>query len=56
MKYRSGIAFASVGLQIALGAVVVGIASIGNAFGRVFWARASNSIARRAVFLVMFLI
>src|SRR3979411_2645250 len=34
---------------------MVGIVSIGNAFGRVFWAWASDSITRRATFLVMFL-
>ncbi len=36
-------------------ASMVGIVSIGNAFGRVFWAWASDSITRRATFLVMFL-
>src|ERR1700704_266232 len=34
---------------------MVGIVSIGNALGRVFWAWASDSITRRATFLVMFL-
>src|SRR6202011_1933556 len=34
---------------------MVGVASIGNAFGRVFWAWASDSITRRATFAVMFL-
>jgi OFA family oxalate/formate antiporter-like MFS transporter len=34
---------------------MVGVASIGNAFGRVFWAWASDSITRRAAFVVMFL-
>ena len=33
---------------------MVGVASIGNAFGRVFWAWASDSITRRATFAVMF--
>jgi OFA family oxalate/formate antiporter-like MFS transporter len=33
---------------------MVGVASIGNAFGRVFWAWASDSITRRATFVVMF--
>jgi MFS transporter, OFA family, oxalate/formate antiporter len=37
-------------------ASMVGIASIGNAFGRVFWAWASDSITRRATFVVMFLV
>jgi OFA family oxalate/formate antiporter-like MFS transporter len=36
-------------------ASMVGVASIGNAFGRVFWAWASDSISRRATFAVMFL-
>jgi OFA family oxalate/formate antiporter-like MFS transporter len=35
-------------------ASMVGIASIGNAFGRVFWAWVSDSITRRATFVVMF--
>jgi len=34
---------------------MVGIVSIGNALGRVFWAWASDSITRRATFAVMFL-
>jgi len=34
---------------------MVGVASIGNALGRVFWAWASDSITRRATFVVMFL-
>ena len=36
-------------------ASMVGVASIGNALGRVFWAWASDSITRRATFGVMFL-
>src|SRR6202163_5002733 len=36
-------------------ASMVGVASIGNALGRVFWAWASDSITRRATFVVMFL-
>src|SRR3979409_1127518 len=44
---------ARVGAATAAG--MVGIVSIGNAFGRVFWAWASDSITRRATFLVMFL-
>jgi OFA family oxalate/formate antiporter-like MFS transporter len=35
-------------------ASMVGIASIGNAFGRVFWAWLSDLISRRATFIVMF--
>jgi MFS transporter, OFA family, oxalate/formate antiporter len=37
-------------------ASMLGIVSIGNAFGRVFWAWASDSISRRATFAVMFLL
>src|ERR1700726_3534186 len=36
-------------------ASMVGIVSIGNACGRVFWAWASDSVTRRATFAVMFL-
>jgi nitrate/nitrite transporter NarK len=36
-------------------ASMVGIVSIGNAFGRVFWAWASDSITRHATFAGMFL-
>src|SRR5712672_694020 len=39
----------------AAAAGMVGVASIGNALGRVFWAWASDSITRRATFVVMFL-
>jgi MFS transporter, OFA family, oxalate/formate antiporter len=35
---------------------MVGIASIGNAFGRVFWAWVSDLITRRATFFVMFVL
>src|SRR5882672_10129662 len=35
-------------------ASMVGVVSIGNALGRVFWAWASDSITRRATFVVMF--
>ena len=38
----------------ALAAAMVGFASIGNAFGRVFWAWVSDSITRKLTFLVMF--
>src|SRR3981189_1010445 len=44
---------ARVGAATAAG--MVGVASIGNALGRVFWAWASDSITRRATFVVMFL-
>src|SRR6267143_436931 len=42
-------------VSAAVAAGMVGVASIGNAFGRVFWAWASDSITRRATFVVMFL-
>ncbi len=45
---------ASVSAVAAAG--MVGIVSIGNAFGRVFWAWVSDSITRRMAFLAMFLI
>ena len=35
---------------------MVGIVSIGNAFGRVFWAWISDTISRRPTFAVMFLL
>jgi OFA family oxalate/formate antiporter-like MFS transporter len=35
---------------------MVGVASIGNAFGRVFWAWVSDLITRRVTFVVMFLV
>lgn len=35
---------------------LVGIVSIGNAFGRVFWAWVSDLLTRRMTFLVMFLV
>ncbi len=35
---------------------MVGIASIGNAFGRVFWAWVSDLLTRRATFFVMFVV
>jgi OFA family oxalate/formate antiporter-like MFS transporter len=37
-------------------ASMVGIASIGNAFGRVFWAWVSDILTRRATFFVMFVV
>jgi OFA family oxalate/formate antiporter-like MFS transporter len=43
------------GVSAVAAASMVGVASIGNAFGRVFWAWASDSITRRAAFAVMFL-
>ena len=35
---------------------MLGVASIGNALGRVFWAWASDLITRRATFVVMFIV
>ena len=45
---------AGVGAVTAAG--MVGIVSIGNAMGRVFWAWTSDIITRRATFVVMFLV
>ena len=45
----------SLGVTAVIAAGMVGIASIGNAFGRVFWAWASDSITRRGAFLAIFL-
>ena len=42
------------GVTAAVAASMVGLASIGNAVGRVFWAWVSDLITRRATFLVMF--
>src|SRR5882757_5202564 len=43
------------GVTAVVAASMVGLASIGNAIGRVFWAWVSDSITRRVTFLVMFL-
>src|SRR6266446_2715230 len=43
------------GVSAVAAASMVGVVSIGNALGRVFWAWASDSITRRATFVVMFL-
>ena len=45
-----------VGVTAIVAASMVGIASIGNAFGRVFWAWVSDLLSRRATFFVMFVI
>jgi OFA family oxalate/formate antiporter-like MFS transporter len=42
------------GVTAVVAASMVGLASIGNAVGRVFWAWISDSITRRATFFVMF--
>ena len=42
------------GVTAAVAAGMVGLASIGNAVGRVFWAWISDLITRRATFFVMF--
>jgi OFA family oxalate/formate antiporter-like MFS transporter len=42
-------------VSAVVAASMVGVASIGNALGRVFWAWASDSITRRATFAIMFL-
>src|SRR6202051_34251 len=44
------------GASAIVAAGMVGLASIGNAVGRVFWAWVSDSITRRATFAVMFVI
>jgi OFA family oxalate/formate antiporter-like MFS transporter len=43
----------SLGVTAVIAAGMVGITSIGNALGRVFWAWASDSITRRGAFLAM---
>ena len=45
-----------IGINALAAASMVGLASIGNAFGRVFWAWVSDSMTRRATFVVMFLV
>src|SRR3977135_1540219 len=42
-------------VSAVVAAGMVGVVSLGNALGRVFWAWASDSITRRATFVVMFL-
>jgi MFS transporter, OFA family, oxalate/formate antiporter len=44
-----------VGVSAVVAASMVGLASIGNAVGRVFWAWVSDLITRRATFFVIFL-
>ena len=45
-----------VGVSAVAAASMVGLASIGNAFGRVFWAWVSDLITRRVTFFVMFVV
>ena len=45
-----------VGVSAVVAASMVGVASIGNAFGRVFWAWVSDFLTRRVTFVVMFLL
>lgn len=44
------------GVSAAVAAGMVGIASIGNALGRVFWAWSSDHLTRRSTFMLLFLI
>jgi MFS transporter, OFA family, oxalate/formate antiporter len=44
------------GVTATAAAAMVGIASMGNALGRVFWAWVSDLVTRRMTFLIMFLI
>lgn len=44
------------GISAIIAAGMVGIVSIGNAFGRVFWAWASDFLGRRATFAAMFVV
>jgi OFA family oxalate/formate antiporter-like MFS transporter len=44
------------GVSAVTAAGMVGLVSIGNAIGRVFWAWASDVITRRATFVAMFLV
>jgi len=44
------------GVSAAVGAGMVGVISVGNGIGRLFWAWSSDAIGRRNVFLIMFLL
>jgi OFA family oxalate/formate antiporter-like MFS transporter len=43
-------------VSAAVAAGMVGVVSLGNALGRVFWAAVSDTITRKATFFVMFLL
>jgi OFA family oxalate/formate antiporter-like MFS transporter len=43
------------GVSAAVAAGMVGLASIGNALGRVFWAWSSDHLTRRSTFMLLFL-
>jgi MFS transporter, OFA family, oxalate/formate antiporter len=45
-----------VGVSAVVAASMVGLASIGNAFGRVFWAWVSDLLSRRATFVIVFVL
>jgi OFA family oxalate/formate antiporter-like MFS transporter len=45
-----------VGVGAVVAASMVGLASIGNAFGRVFWAWVSDLVSRRVTFFAMFVV
>jgi len=44
------------GVTAVIAGGMVGIASLGNAFGRVFWAWLSDLVTRRVTFIVMFVV
>jgi OFA family oxalate/formate antiporter-like MFS transporter len=44
------------GVAAGVAASMVGIASLGNAFGRVFWAWLSDLVTRRVTFAIMFVV
>jgi OFA family oxalate/formate antiporter-like MFS transporter len=44
------------GVSVAVAAGMVGIVSIGNAVGRVFWAWISDLLNRRVTFIILFLV
>ena len=44
------------GISVLVAAGMIGIVSLGNAFGRVFWAWISDSVGRKTTFAIMFAI